>query len=49
MRLLAFDVGGTEIKYGIVEDALTITDKGFVPSPKDSFDSFANTIESIYR
>ncbi|MBQ6126225.1 MAG: ROK family protein [Erysipelotrichaceae bacterium] len=49
LKLLAFDVGGTEIKYGIVKNALTITDKGFVPSPKDSFDSFANMIDSIYQ
>ena len=49
MKLLAFDVGGTEIKYGIVEDALTITDKGFVPSPRDTFENFANTIDNIYQ
>lgn len=49
MKLLAFDVGGTEIKYGVVEDGLTITDKGFVPSPKDTFESFANVIDSVYQ
>ncbi|MBO4919494.1 MAG: ROK family protein [Erysipelotrichaceae bacterium] len=48
MKLLAFDVGGTEIKYATVEDALIIADKGFVPSPRDSFDSFAETVCGIY-
>ena len=48
MKLLAFDVGGTEIKHAVVEDALLIADKGHVPSPKDSFDSFAETIYRIY-
>ena len=48
MKLLTFDVGGTEIKYAIIEDALSISDKGYVPTPLDSFDSFVNVVKEIY-
>ena len=49
MKLLVFDVGGTEIKYAIVEDALTITEKGSLPTPADGFDRFLDLIDSVYR
>ncbi len=48
MKLLAFDVGGTEIKYAVVEEALAISDKGYVPTPTDGFDSFVSRIKEIY-
>ena len=48
MKLLAFDVGGTEIKYALMEDALTIADRGYVPTPSDCFDSFLALIREIY-
>ncbi len=48
MKLLAFDVGGTEIKYAVIEDALTISEKGYVPTPMDGFDSFVDQIRKIY-
>ncbi len=49
MKLLTFDVGGTEVKHAIIEDALTISDQGTVPTPKDSFDSFTGLIQAIYQ
>ncbi len=49
MKLLAFDVGGTEIKYAIVEDAVNISEKGCIPTPADRFEHFVDAIESIYR
>lgn len=48
MKLLAFDVGGTEIKYAMIEDALTISEKGYVSTPVDGFDRFVNQIRGIY-
>lgn len=48
MKLLAFDVGGTQIKYALSEDGLTLTEKGTVATPTDSFDSFCETIYKIY-
>ena len=47
MKLLTFDVGGTEIKYAIIEGALSISDKGYIPTPLDSFDSFVNVVKEI--
>ena len=41
-----FDVGGTEIKHAVVEDALTISEKGTASTPAD-FESFLNTIKEI--
>ena len=46
---MAFDCGGTEIKYGVVEDGINITNKGFFPTPKDCFDSFLESINSVYQ
>ncbi len=49
MKLAVFDVGGTEIKYALIEDALTIKDKGSVPTPRDSFSDFADVVFNIYQ
>ena len=49
MKLAVFDVGGTEIKYALIEDALTIKDKGNVPTPRDSFSDFADVVFNIYQ
>lgn len=49
MKLMVFDCGGTEIKYGVVEDGLNITDKGFFPTPTDCFDSFLNRINNVHQ
>ena len=48
MKLLLFDVGGTQIKHAITEDGLALTEKGFVPTPTDSLNSFCQTIYDIY-
>ena len=47
MKLLVFDVGGIEIKHAIVEDALTISEKGSTPTPTDRFESFLDIIKEI--
>ena len=49
MKLMVFDVGGTEIKYSTIDDDLNITNQGYVPTPKESFEQFASTIYDIYR
>ena len=49
MKLLTFDVGGTEIKYAVIEDALSISNKGHIPTPMDSFESFSDVIYGIYQ
>ena len=49
MKLLSFDVGATLIKYGIVDDQLNITNRGTVPTPKESFESFSGLINEVYQ
>ncbi|MBQ6560683.1 MAG: ROK family protein [Erysipelotrichaceae bacterium] len=49
MKLLTFDVGGTEIKYAIIENAINISEKGYVPTPLDSFEHFVDVVKEIYE
>lgn len=48
MQLVVFDVGGTEIKYSLMNENLEVFDSGYVPTPMDSFETFADTIYEIY-
>lgn len=48
IRLLAIDAGGTEIKYGIVDENYNITDKNYLDTPNDSVNDIVNTIFNIY-
>lgn len=48
MDYLALDVGGSTIKYAIIDDDLTIKEKGKVPTPKESLDQFKHTVASLY-
>ena len=49
MRLLVFDVGGTEIKYAVMDEDTNVFDRGYVPTPMDSWQSFEDTIYGIYE
>ena len=44
--ILSFDVGGTFIKWALI-DCYEIKEKGKVPTPYDSFETFLKTIEPI--
>ena len=48
MKLLTFDVGGTEIKYAVTDEEMNFTHKGYVPTPMDTFEQFADVIYEIY-
>lgn len=48
MKLLTFDVGGTEIKYAVTDEKMNFTHKGYVPTPMDTFEQFADVIYDIY-
>lgn len=48
MKLLTIDIGGTEIKYGIVDDRLDITNKHTFPTPTDRFEHLIETLYEIY-
>ncbi len=48
MDYLTMDVGGSAIKYAIINDDLNIKEKGQVPTPSDSLESFKHTVAMIY-
>lgn len=48
MKLMVFDAGGTEIKYAVMDEKMHIYERGYVATPKDSFDHFAQEIYDIY-
>ena len=40
MKVMVFDVGGTEIKYSVMDEGLNRTDAGSVPTPQDTQEHF---------
>ena len=48
-QVLAIDVGGTFIKYALVDEGGVLTGKGRVPTPLEGLDDFIDTVESIYQ
>ena len=49
MKVMVFDVGGTEIKYSLMDEELNIYDSGYIATPQDSFKEFENAIYSLYE
>ena len=49
MEYLVFDVGGTAIKYALMNDELEMLEKGSVPTPQDTLEHFLNAIKGIYE
>lgn len=47
-KYLTFDVGGSAIKYALIQEDLTIIEKSSVPTPMDTLDNFVETIGQIY-
>ena len=45
---LALDVGGSSIKYALIQEDSTILEKSSVPTPMDTMDHFVETIGTIY-
>lgn len=48
MNYLVLDVGGSSIKYALIDENLNITNKNSVPTPMDTLDHFIETIGTIY-
>ena len=48
-QVLAIDVGGTFIKYALVDEGGVLTRKGRVPTPLEGLDEFIDAVESIYQ
>ncbi len=45
---LTIDVGGTNIKYALMNENAEIKEKGEVPTPYDGLDTFIETLKGIY-
>lgn len=48
MKIMVFDVGGTEIKYSVMDDQLNFYESGAVPTPMDTQEQFLDVIGGIY-
>lgn len=48
-RCLCIDVGGTAIKYALIDDARNLTDHGEVPTPQDSSEHYLDALEGICK
>lgn len=48
MNYLVFDVGGSSIKYAVMNEKAEFYEKGKVPTPLDSMKSFIDTIGGIF-
>ena len=44
MKVMVFDVGGTEIKYSVMDEQMNRFDAGSVPTPQDTQEHFLDTI-----
>lgn len=48
MKLLAIDAGGTELKYGIVDEQYNILNKQVIETPNDTVEDIVDSIYRIY-
>lgn len=48
MKIMVFDVGGTEIKYSVMDEQLDRTQAGVIPTPQDTQEHFLDAMASIY-
>lgn len=48
MKLVVFDVGGTAIKYSVMDETLTGSREGSVPTPMESQAAFLAALKTIY-
>lgn len=48
MKLMTFDVGGTEIKYSVMDESFRMENSGSVPTPRTTLDALVGTMADIY-
>ena len=48
MRILCFDIGGTNTKYAVIDEDLNMTDKGKFPTIYSSLEDFVSAIMEVY-
>lgn len=48
MNYLTLDIGGSAIKYGLIDDNMVFLDRGSIPAPKESIEQFIEKIYFLY-
>lgn len=48
MKIMVFDIGGTEIKYSVMDEYLNRFDAGSVPTPQDTQEHFLDALYALY-
>ena len=48
MKIMVFDIGGTEIKYSVMDERLNRFDAGSVPTPQDTQEHFLDALYALY-
>ena len=48
-RCFVLDIGGTAIKYSVMDEQANIYDSGSVPTPRESQEAFLHEIHRLYR
>lgn len=49
MKLSVIDIGGTDIKYCVMDESLERRDQGSIPTPKESQEDLFEAVRSIYE
>ena len=49
MKLAVFDIGGTEIKYSVMDENLVRTQQGKTPTPTESQDALLARLKELYE
>lgn len=47
MKLMTFDVGGTEIKYSVMDEKFQMENAGLVPTPQTTLDKLVGTMAEM--
>lgn len=48
MKLMTFDIGGTEIKYSVMDERFRMENAGSVPTPRTTLEDLVGTMADIY-
>ena len=48
MKLAVFDIGGTEIKYSVMDEKFVCTRQGKTPTPNESQDALLARLKELY-
>ena len=47
-QYLSIDIGGSSVKYAVIDEALNLTHQMTVPAPRESMEQFIDCIGGLY-